>query len=277
MTTLREKMKQEMILIGLSEATQRRYIEAVTRLHAFYNKSPAKLSKAELRNYLLHLKGKKVAPNTYNIIIYALRFFYCFTLKSPLIKLELPTTRVTYKLPSILSSNEVQRIIKSTGNIKHKTLLLTIYGAGLRVSEAVNLRMGDIDSERMTLHIRCCKNRKDRLVILSPIFLEYLRSYWRHCKFKDYVFPGNDLGKHITTSTAAQIYKRAKEHAKINKPGGIHALRHAFATHMLESGVDLFFIKELLGHSSIHSTVRYLMFSPGRNKNIKLPIDQLST
>ena len=147
-------------------------------------------------------------------------------------KLELPTTKVTYKLPSILSANEVQEIIKATGNIKHKALLVIIYGAGLRVSEAVNLRMGDIDSDRMTLHIRGGKNGKDRFAILSPVVLKHLRAYWKHYKFKDYIFPGKNHD-HITTSTASQIYQKAKELAGIKKSGGIHALRHAFATHML--------------------------------------------
>jgi site-specific recombinase XerD len=190
-------------------------------------------------------------------------------------KWELPTTKVTYKLPAILSIDEVQSIIRSIGNIKQKTLLVLIYGAGLRVSEAVNLRLQDIDGKRPALHIRCSKNRKDRLAILSPVVLEYLRTYWKHCKFIDYIFPGNKAG-HITTSTAAKIYKKAKEQAGIKKLGGIHALRHAFATHLLESGVDLFIIKQLLGHSSIHSTVRYLSFVPCKDKNVKSPIDQLS-
>jgi len=190
-------------------------------------------------------------------------------------KLELPTTRVTYKLPSILSTDEVQRIIKSTNNIKHKTLLILIYGAGLRVSEAVNLRLKDIDSQRQALHIRCSKNRKDRFAILSPVVLKYLRTYWKYCRFTDYIFHGNGSG-HITTSTATRIYQKAKERAGVKKPGGIHSLRHAFATHALESGVDLFVIKQLLGHSSIHSTVRYLSFVPCKDKNVKSPIDQLS-
>lgn len=190
-------------------------------------------------------------------------------------KLELPATKVTYKLPSILSKDEVQRIIKATHNIKHKTLLVTIYGAGLRVSEAVNLRLNDIDSQRQTLHIRCSKNGKDRFAILAPVVLQYLRTYWKYCKFEDYVFRSNNAG-HITTSAAAMIYQKAKERAGIKKPGGIHALRHAFATHALESGVDLFVIKQLLGHSSIHSTVRYLSFVPCKDKNVKSPIEQLS-
>lgn len=191
-------------------------------------------------------------------------------------KLELPATRVTYKLPSILSTDEVQRIIKATGNIKHKTLLIIIYGAGLRVSEAVNLKVEDIDSDRMTLHIRCSKNRKDRYAILSPVVLERLRTYWKHCRFTGYIFPGDSHNKHITTGAAAQMYQKAKARAGIKKSGGIHALRHAFATHMLESGIDLFIIKELLGHSSIHSTVRYLRFVPFKDKNVTSPIDRLS-
>lgn len=190
-------------------------------------------------------------------------------------KLELPATKATYKLPSILTADEVKKIINCTSNIKHKALLVVIYGAGLRVSEAVNLRLIDIDAERQALHIRCGKNRKDRFAILSPVVLKYLRAYWKHCKFTDYIFHGNSSG-HITTGTATNIYQKAKERAGIKKPGGIHALRHAFATHALESGVDLFVIKQLLGHTSISSTVRYLSFVPCKDKTVKSPIEQLS-
>ena len=190
-------------------------------------------------------------------------------------KLELPTTKVTYKLPSILSIDEVQNIIKSTENIKHKLLLIILYGAGLRVSEAVNLRITDIDSKRMTLHIRCGKNGKDRFAMLSPVVLGRLRAYWKSCEFNDYIFPGKGTN-HITTSYVYNIYQKAKELAGVKKPGGTHMLRSAFATHSLESGTDLFIIKQLLGHSSIHSTVRYLSFSPCKDKNVKSPIDQLS-
>jgi len=221
-------------------------------------------------------KKKSIASNSYNVIVYALRFFYCVTLRRPLMKLELPTTKVIYKLPSILSTDEVQSIIKAAGNIKHKTLLILIYGAGLRVSEAVNLRTEDIDSKRMTIHIRCSKNRRDRYALLSPIVLEHLRTYWKYCRFTNYVFPGRNSDKHITTCTAANIYQQVKERALVKKSGGIHGLRTAFATHLLEAGVDLFVIKQLLGHSSIHSTVRYLSFVPCKNKSVKSPIDQLS-
>lgn len=190
-------------------------------------------------------------------------------------KLELPTTRVIYKLPEILSQTEVERLLNASGNIKHKTLLMIIYSAGLRVSEAVKLRIKDIDSERMTCHLRGCKNHRDRYVPLSPCVYEQLKVYWRHCRFDDYLFPGQKTSQPISTATAGHLYQQAKQRAGIKKAGGIHALRHAFATHMLEAGCDLFVIKQLLGHQSIHSTVRYLRFIPDKATPIASPIDQM--
>jgi integrase/recombinase XerD len=277
MTTLREKMKQEMTLVGLAPSTQQIYLKAITQLHDYYHQSPAKLSASQIKDYLLHLLNeKKLAPNTYNTQIYGLRFFYCITLRQPLRKLDLRTTKVIYTLPSILSPGEVQRIIKATTNIKHRTLLMLIYSAGLRVSEAMNLRIQDIDGERKTLHIRCGKGGKDRYVILSPVVHQALRDYWRACQFKDYIFPHpKNPHKPLTTNSASLIFKSAKITAGINKTGGIHSLRHAYATHILEAGTDIFTIKELLGHSCIKSTVRYLAFVPDRHQNVRSPIEQL--
>jgi integrase/recombinase XerD len=275
MTTLREKMKQEMILVGLAPSTQAIYLKAVTELYNYYGKSPYKLSEQEVKSYLLYLKQKKqLAPNTYNTQIYALRFFYCITLRQPLFKLNLPATKVTYKLPDILSPQEVERIIKAAGNIKHRTLLMLIYSAGLRVSEALSLRISDIDRERMTLHIREGKGGKDRYVILSPIVYQALRDYWKACRFKDYLFV-NQHNKPLSANWAWQLFKSAKLKAGVTKVGGIHSFRHAFATHLLESGADLFAIKSLLGHSSIQSTIRYLDFVPNRHQHLNSPIDQL--
>jgi site-specific recombinase XerD len=277
MSTLREKMKQEMILVGLAKSTQEIYLKAVIQLHDYYKKSPKNLTEQEVKSYLLYLKKeKKLAPNTYNTHIYGLRFFYCITLRQPLFKLSLPATKVTYKLPDILSANEVQQIIKAVFNIKYRTLLMVIYSAGLRVSEAVNLKISDIDSDRMTLHIRCAKGGKDRYVILSPVVYQALCDYWKACKFKDYVFPSaKNVNKPLSTHRASQIFKDAKRKTGITKSGGIHGLRHGFATHLLESGADIFAIKTLLGHSSIQSTVRYLDFVPNRHQNLISPIDRL--
>ena len=278
MTTLREKMKEEMQLVGLAESTQAIYLKALNQLHDYFQASPAKLSDSQIRCYLLYLKNdKKLASNTYNTQIYALRFFYCVTLREPLRKLGLPTTKVTYKLPDILSQAEVQRIIQATSNIKHRTLLMVIYGAGLRAGEALNLKRSDIDSDRMTLHIRQGKGGKDRYAILSPMMRDALRQYWCACHFKEIVFSSaQDPEKSLSVSSAYQLYQTAKKAAGVTKAGGLHALRHAFATHLLESGADCFAIKELLGHSSIQSTVRYLAFVPNRHRDLRSPIEQLS-
>ena len=199
------------------------------------------------------------------------------TLRRPLFKLNLPTTKVTYKLPDILSSDEVQRIIKAANGIKYRTLLMVIYSAGLRISEALNLRMSDIDSDRMTLHIRCGKGGKDRYVILSKVVYLALQEYWKVCKFTDLVFPSKSkVNSPLSTNRASQIFQEAKQRAGVTKSGGIHSLRHGFATHLLESGADIFAIKTLLGHASIQSTVRYLDFVPHRHQNLVSPIDRLT-
>ena len=197
MPALRKKMKLEMMLIGLAESTQQRYIKSVVKLQEYYNKSPAKLSVNEVKNYLLHIK-KNLSSNSYNVIVHALRFFYCITLRRPLMKLELPTTKVTYKLPSILSIDEVQSIIKATGNIKDKLLLII---AGLRVSEAVKLRITDIDNNRMTLHIRCSKNGKDRFDTGGLENHKNIRSRSKKIKWLD----GVKIYYLITMSTALPL------------------------------------------------------------------------
>ncbi len=191
-------------------------------------------------------------------------------------RLELPATKVTYQLPEILSHDEVKRVFKACGNIKHKTLLMVIYGAGLRVSEAVKLRIQDIDSQRMTLHLRGCKNGRDRYVVLSKCVYQQLRDYWKSCRFNDYLFPAKQSNQAMSAAAASAIYKKAKQRAGITKSGGVHALRHAFATHMLEAGHDLFVIKELLGHRSLQSTVRYLSFIPDKGGTVSLPIDHMA-
>ncbi len=176
----------------------------------------------------------------------------------------------------ILSVQEVERIIKAVSNIKHRALLIVVYGAGLRISEALNLKVSDIDRERQTLLIRNPKNKRDRYVSLSPLMLQVLSDYWQACRFSDYVFPGAKLGRPLSQASVSKIFKEAKRSAGVKKPGGIHALRHCFAIHSLENGADLIAIKSLLGHRSIHSTVRYLEFSPDRHKNFKSPVDLLN-
>ena len=196
-------------------------------------------------------------------------------LKQSRYRVYLPVTKVSFKLPSVLSFQEVERLIKACSNLKHRALLMVVYGAGLRISEALNLKIGDIDRGRQTLHIHHTKNRRERYVSLSPVILQVLTDYWKIDRFTDYVFPGSRLGRPLSQASVAKIFKRAKQAADIKKEGVIHSLRHAFAVHILEAGADLIMLKRLLGHRSIHSTVRYCEFSPNYDKRFKSPVDTL--
>lgn len=280
MTTLREKMKDEMILRGFSEGTQNKYLYEVIKLHKHYQRSPAKLNQDEIKSYLVYLvKERKLAASTYNVAVHSLRFFYDMVLHRIISYHDFPLSKEPKRLPDILSTNEVISIIRACGNIKHKTMLVLAYGAGLRSAEIASLQIGDIDSDRMQIHIRNGKGGKDRYVILSPVMLEMLRNYWRKCRIKvksNWLFPSQTSVKPIIPATVSAVYKQAKEKAGINKRGGVHSLRHAFATHALEAGEDLYTIKQLLGHSCIESTARYLRLTTQKMQSIKSPIEALN-
>lgn len=284
MTTLREKMKQEMTLRGFSSGTQDNYLRAVVNLHNHFNRNPAKLTVEEIKTYLLFLLAKKpMAASTYNVNIYGLKFFYENVLDRMMVAIRLPRHKEPQKLPDILSASEVERIIKATVNLKYRTLFILIYGAGLRAAEAASLCVHDIDSERSVIHVREGKGGKDRYVILSPLMLKALRMYWKQCRLKtssqgqssDFIFVGVS-GKAISTASIAAQYRRSKELAGIKKQGGIHSFRHAFATHALEAGADLYAIKQLLGHAAITSTVRYLRMTDKTRQLVQSPVELLS-
>jgi site-specific recombinase XerD len=277
-------MKQELTLRGYSLGTQANYLNAVTKLHDFYNRNPAKLSAVDIKKFLLSDANQSLAPSTYNIIIHGLKFFYEVVLGRSMLALLIPRKREPQKLPDILSAPEVERIIKVTTNLKYRTLFILIYGAGLRASEAASLRIGDIDRSRSTIHIRCGKGNKDRYVILSPMMLNALVTYWKHyrCKLKaktseeqGFLFLSSTRNM-LSYSSIGTVYRRSKLAAGIKKHGGVHSLRHAFATHALESGADLFIIKQLLGHSSVTSTVRYLRMTDKTLQQIQSPVEKLS-
>lgn len=279
MTTLREKMKDAMLLRGFSSGTQRKYLYEVTKLYKHYQRSPAKLSQDEIKSYVIYLvKERKLAASTYNVAVHSLRFFYDMVLRRIISYRDFPLSKEPRRLPDILSSSEVASIIKACSNIKHCTMLSLAYGAGLRSAEVANLQVRDIDSDRMQLHIRNGKGGRDRYVILSPVMYQMLRNYWRKCRSKvssDWLFSGQTPAKSITAATVGAVYKRAKKSAGISKQGGVHSLRHAFATHSLEAGEDLYTIKQLLGHSSIESTARYLRLTTQKMRTIKSPIEDL--
>jgi len=283
MTTLREKMKQEMTLRGYSPNTQNVYVRSVVKLHDHFNRNPAELTEDEIKEFLLFILAKKsIAASTYNIIIHGLKFFYERVLDKKMVVIEIPRRKEPQKLPDILSAAEVEKIIKSTLNLKYRTLFILIYGAGLRISEAASLCIEDIDSKRSVIHIRQSKGGKDRYVILSPLMLKTLRMYWKKCRLKtltqgksNFIFIGLS-GKAISTQSIGAVYRCSKKIAGIKKQGGVHALRHAFATHALEAGADLYTIKQLLGHASITSTVRYLRMTDKVLQMVQSPVERLS-
>ena len=259
MTELRQRMIDEMTLRGFSPRTHESYLGAVKDLARYYNQPPDRLNTEQVRQYLLYLERERhLSWSSLNVAASGLRFFYFNTLKWQPVKLDIPPRTTPRRLPEVLSREEVDRLISPVPNLKHRTLLMTIYAAGLRVSEAIALRVHDIDSARMTIRVVQGKGRKDRYTILSPRLLENLRQYWKQYHPKEYLFEGSKPQHHIHESVPQKTYNRAKQRAGIHKGIGVHTLRHCFATHLLEAGVDLRTIQTLLGHNAISTTMLYL-------------------
>jgi len=259
MTVLRQQMTDHMVLRGLSVGTQKAYLRVVTRLATFYGRSPDRISEREIQTYLLHLyREKGFSHSTCNVAVAGLRFFYHVTLRRPSTGFVIPAAREPSKLPEILTREELTRLFSRAIRPNHRTLLLTAYAAGLRVSEVVALQVSDIDAERGVLRVRQGKGARDRTTLLSPRLLEALRAYWRHERPEPWLFPSRDRRGHLCAGAAKHLYAKAKQRAEIEKAGGLHTLRHTFATHLLDAGVNLHTLQRLLGHKSLRSTTRYL-------------------
>lgn len=259
MTALRQQMTDDRVLRGLSAGTQKAYLRVVTRLAAYYGRSPDRISEREIQTYLLHLyREKGFRHSTCNVAVAGLRFFYHVTLRRPSTGFVIPAAREPSQLPEILTREELTRLFSRTIRPNHRTLLLTAYAAGLRVSEVVALQLSDIDAERGVLRVRQGKGARDRTTLLSPRLLEALRAYWRQERPEPWLFPSRDRRGHLCAGAAKHLYAKAKQRAGIEKAGGLHTLRHTFATRLLEAGVNLHTLQRLLGHKSLRSTTRYL-------------------
>ena len=252
-----EAMDQELKLRGYSAKTRRAYLGHLARFIRFYGKEPQDLGEAEVRRYVLHLLEERKSHTYVNQCISALKFLYEKVLKRPSPVVNLPRPKKDRKLPEVLSRAEVLRLFEAVSNLKHRALLMMIYSAGLRVGEAVRLRVEDVDSERRLLHVRQGKGRKDRYVMLSEVALESLRDYWRAYRPTKWLFPGQREGCHLHERTVEKILKQACQKAGIRKDISVHTLRHSFATHLLEAGIDLRYIQEMLGHKSSKTTEIY--------------------
>jgi len=242
----------------------------------YYRRSPDHLSVQEVQDYLLHLSQERhLSWASCNTIRHGLRFFYRVTLDRPATEFYLPCAKQPSKLPEILSHEEIVRLFTVTTNRKHRALLVTTYAAGLRASEVTRLRVTDIDSQRMTIRVEQGKGRKDRYVPLAPRLLEQLRAYWREQRTPRWLFPGTLIDQPMSRDAAWQVYVKARERAGITKAGGLHLLRHCFATHLLEAGTELVVIQRLLGHASIRSTLRYLHLAQERTAATTSPLELL--
>ncbi len=261
MTPLRQRMMDAMVLRGFAPRTQEAYCAAVFALAKHYRRGPDTLGTDQLQSYLLHLiRDKKLAYASVNQASCAFRFLFGTVLHQPEAHLEIPMAKVPKRLPQILSRDQVTRLIEAAATLRARTLLTTTYAAGLRVSEVCALQLTDIESapDRMCLKVRQGKGGEDRYTLLSPRLLTALRLYWRDHRPRTWLFPNSSGSAPIDVSTAQRMYGAARDSAGIPREGGIHTLRHAFATHLLEAGVDLPTIQHLLGHGYISTTMRYL-------------------
>jgi len=274
MTELRSRMIREMTLRGYSPRTQQAYVRQVVGLVRHYRRSPEQIGNDEVRLYLAHLlQERKLSWSTCAQAAFAFRFLYHQTLGRPATEFVVPAPRQPQRLPEILSREEVQRLIEAPPNPRHRLLLATTYAAGLRVSEAVRLRVRDIDPQRMTLRIEQGKGAKDRYVPLSARLLAQMRTYWESHPPRTWLFAAERADKPMHITSAQKIWMLAKVRAGIAKTGGIHSLRHAYATHLLESGQDVHTVQRVLGHRFITSTMRYFHLSQARVNAARSPFD----
>ncbi len=276
MTPLRRKMLNDLVIRNLSENTQKSYLQAVTGLAKYYHRSPDQLSAQEVQRYLLYLsQERQLSWKSCNTIRHGLRFFYQVTLNWPNTQFYLPCAKEPSKLPQILSHEELVRLFTVTTNRKHRALLMTTYAAGLRASEVTRLQVTDIDSARNCIRVDQGKGRKDRYVPLAPRLLAQLREYWREQQPPQWLFPGTMIDRPMSRDSAWRIYVKARDKAGITKPGGLHLLRHCFATHLLEAGTELVVIQRLMGHTSIRSTIRYLHLAQAHTAATTSPLELL--
>ena len=277
MGKLRDKMDEDLRLRGLSLNTRKTYLRCARAFVKHYRKSPTEMGKAEVRDFLLHLVDeRKLTAASYNVYGAAIRFLYSHTLGRPEEVAWVGQMRVTRRLPAILSPEEVERLLGALKSLKMQAIVLTAYGAGLRVSEVVHLEVTDIDSQRMVIHVRHGKGNRDRYTMLPQRLLELLRAYFQQKRPPGpQLFPGRRPGTVLQRATVSKALKKAREVAKLGKRVTPHSLRHAFATHLLEAGTDLRTLQVLLGHASITSTARYAQVSPAMIRKTKSPADRL--
>ena len=278
---LRQRMIEDMRMRKLNPHTQDGYIRAVKKFAKYLGRSPDTATVEDLRNFQLHLVDHGVSPITLNATITGLKFFFDVTLDRIQLMAKMQPVHVPRTLPVILSREEAGRLIAAARNLKHQTILSVAYGTGLRASEVVALKVGDIDSQRMTLRIERGKGDKDRYAMLSPVLLERLRTWWKVARAQGkmldggWLFPGMNPIESLSTRQLNRIVRDAAEAAKIDKRISMHTLRHSFATHLLEQKVDIRVIQVLLGHKRLDTTALYTQVATDILREVVSPLDTL--
>lgn len=278
MTELRQRMNDAMVLRGLADRTRESYIACVLGLAKHYRPPPDQLDAKAIQAYLLHLiTEKKLAYASVNQAACAFRFLFGTVLGREAARFDIPMSKVPKRLPRVLARDEIVRLFAQCRTLRDRTLLETVYAAGLRLSEVCALELPDIESapDRSCIKVRQGKGGKDRYTILSPHLLESLRLYWRTYRPRRWVFPNRVGDGPLFVQTAQRMYRAACDAAGLANTAGIHTLRHSFATHLLEAGVDLHSIQRLLGHGHISTTMRYLHLAQGRLTGTPSPLELL--
>jgi site-specific recombinase XerD len=274
-------MDRELRIRGFAESTRINYLERMRCLVRHFRKPPDQLGPEQVKQYLLFLATqRRLKWSTFNLYVCSFRFFYRHVLRvSWDLKVDIPYQRTGKRLPVVLSGEEVLKLLDAANTLKHRAILMTLYAAGLRVSEATHLRPADIDSQRMMIRVAQGKGRKDRYVMLSAKLLETLRCYWREERLQErpdtFLFPGKKPGVPLTRDAVEWAFAAAQRHAGIAKPVSPHSLRHSFATHLLERGVNIRIIQKLLGHRTLGSTEIYTHVAQTYIRDTHSPLDDL--
>ena len=276
LSPLRARMIEDMRMRNFALGTQRDYIRGVKRLAAFLGRSPDTATAEELRAFQHHLTAATFNPASINITVSALRFFFRVTVDMPETTRHLVHIYEPQKLPRVLPPEEVHRLLEAAGDTKDKAMLSVAYGAGLRAMEVVALKVSDIDSKRMLIRVENGKGRKDRFAMLSPTLLEILRDWYRIARPQIFLFPGRDKFAPMTTRQFNRICHKASDRAGLPKWVAPHTLRHSFATHLLESNIDVRVIQVLLGHAQLETTARYTQVATNIIRQVMSPLDRLT-
>lgn len=277
MGKLHDRMEGDLILKAYSPHTQKAYLRGARHFARHYMRSPQEMGEQEVRDFLLHLvRDRNASPATQDMYVNALKFLYAVTLKRPEVVKDLSHPKRPKTLPDILSPAEVLRVFAAIRSVKYKAIIAAAYAAGLRISEVCSLSVADIDSQRMRIHVRLGKGKKDRYVMLGESLLALLRQYYQAVRPQGkYLFPGQKPLSHISTTSVSLVLRKVIRETGLLKKVTMHSLRHCFATHLMEAGTDIRILQVLLGHSSILTTMRYTHITDRLVQKLVSPLDIL--